>query len=122
MYGSPYKSCWDCIMKTYRGEGVTAFYRSYTTQLSMNIPFQSLHFMVYESMQNITNKEKTYNPKAHMVSGALAGAFASAVTTPLDVCKTLLNTQETTTLKTLLGRHKSMGCCTQSGRFIRLEE
>ncbi|CAL8082385.1 unnamed protein product [Orchesella dallaii] len=101
MYASPYKSCWDCIRKTYRAEGAIAFYRSYTTQLSMNIPFQSLHFVVYESMQNITNKEKTYNPKAHMVSGAMAGALASAVTTPLDVCKTLLNTQETTTLKTL---------------------
>lgn len=46
-------------------------------------------------------QEKTYNPKAHMVSGAVAGAIASAVTTPLDVCKTLLNTQETTTLKSV---------------------
>lgn len=36
-----------------------------------------------------------------MVSGAVAGAVASAVTTPLDVCKTLLNTQETSTLKTV---------------------
>lgn len=29
-----------------------------------------------------------------MVAGALAGAAAAAFTTPLDVCKTLLNTQE----------------------------
>ncbi|CAL8124586.1 unnamed protein product [Orchesella dallaii] len=107
MYASPYKSCWDCMRKTYVAEGAAAFYRSYTTQLSMNIPFQSLHFVVYEFMQNVTNKEKTYNPKAHMVSGALAGAFASAVTTPLDVCKTLLNTQEATTLKTLGKSHIS---------------
>lgn len=28
-----------------------------------------------------------------MVSGALAGALAAAITTPLDVCKTVLNTQ-----------------------------
>ena len=29
-----------------------------------------------------------------MVAGACAGAAAAAFTTPLDVCKTLLNTQE----------------------------
>lgn len=30
-----------------------------------------------------------------MLAGALAGGAASAITTPLDVVKTLLNTQET---------------------------
>ena len=29
-----------------------------------------------------------------MISGAVSGALAAAITTPLDVCKTLLNTQE----------------------------
>ena len=67
----------------------------------MNIPFQSLHFMVYEFMTTVTNPERVYNPSAHMISGALAGAFAAAVTTPLDVCKTLLNTQESTALHSL---------------------
>lgn len=93
MYNSPYKSVFDCIVQVYRSEGIRAFYRSYTTQLTMNIPFQSIHFMTYEFIQNITNKERHYNPTAHMVSGAIAGAVAAGVTTPLDVCKTLLNTQ-----------------------------
>lgn len=31
---------------------------------------------------------------AHVVAGGAAGAAAAAFTTPLDVCKTLLNTQE----------------------------
>jgi len=93
MYNSPYKSLLDCIVQVYRSEGIRAFYRSYTTQLTMNIPFQSIHFMTYEFVQNITNEERHYNPSAHMVSGAIAGAVAAAVTTPLDVCKTLLNTQ-----------------------------
>lgn len=41
------------------------------------------------------NKDRKYNPVVHVVAGGAAGAFASAFTTPLDVVKTLLNTQET---------------------------
>lgn len=94
MYNSPYRSVFQCIIQVYRTEGMRAFYRSYATQLTMNIPFQSLYFMTYEIMQTLTNKERAYNPAAHMVSGAIAGALAAAATTPLDVCKTVLNTQE----------------------------
>lgn len=94
MYNSPYKTVLNCLTKVYQTEGLGAFYRSYTTQLTMNIPFQSIHFMVYEFAQTITNKDGAYNPPAHMISGAAAGAIASAITTPLDVCKTLLNTQQ----------------------------
>lgn len=50
--------------------------------------------MVYEFSQQVINKKGAYNPPAHMVSGALAGGIAAAITTPLDVCKTLLNTQQ----------------------------
>ncbi|XP_030586057.1 mitoferrin-2-like isoform X2 [Archocentrus centrarchus] len=71
-----------------------AFYRSYTTQLTMNVPFQALHFMTYEYLQELLNPHRQYNPSSHVVSGALAGALAAAATSPLDVCKTLLNTQE----------------------------
>jgi solute carrier family 25 iron transporter 28/37 len=75
-------------------EGIRAFYRSYTTQLSMNIPFQTLHFMVYEFAREKLNPSNGYDPKTHVVAGGTAGAIASAITTPLDVAKTLLNTQE----------------------------
>lgn len=41
------------------------------------------------------NKERKYSPGVHVLAGGAAGAVASAITTPLDVMKTLLNTQET---------------------------
>lgn len=94
MQGSPYRGCTDCVIRVMRTEGFRAFYRSYVTQLAMNVPFQSIHFMVYESAQARFNSRRRYNPTSHVVSGALAGGVAAAVTTPFDVCKTLLNTQE----------------------------
>jgi len=94
MYNSPFRSMLECTVKVYRAEGLAAFYRAYGTQVVMNVPFQSVHFIVYEAMQNRTNPDRSYNPKAHVISGGISGAFAAAITTPLDVCKTLLNTQE----------------------------
>ncbi|XP_074641092.1 mitoferrin-1-like [Tubulanus polymorphus] len=93
MYKSPYAGSLDCIRSVLRTEGLRAFYRSYTTQLTMNVPFQSIHFVMYELMQDFLNSQRNYHPGSHVISGALAGAIAAAVTTPLDVCKTLLNTQ-----------------------------
>uniref|UniRef100_A0A3Q1AN32 Solute carrier family 25 member 28 n=1 Tax=Amphiprion ocellaris TaxID=80972 RepID=A0A3Q1AN32_AMPOC len=101
MYNSPYRGVLDCVRAVWQKEGPAAFYRSYTTQLTMNVPFQALHFMTYEYLQELLNPHRQYNPSSHMLSGALAGAIAAAATTPLDVCKTLLNTQESVTLSSL---------------------
>lgn len=98
MYNSPFASCLDCARSVYHQDGLRAFYRAYGTQLTMNIPFQSIHFVLYEWLQRETNPQRQYWPAAHMLSGALAGAGAAAITTPLDVCKTLLNTQEASVL------------------------
>lgn len=94
MYNSPYKSVVECAKKVFQQEGLSAFYRSYTTQLVMNLPYQAIHFTTYEFFQEALNKEREYSPKAHVIAGGAAGAIAAAFTTPLDVCKTLLNTQE----------------------------
>lgn len=39
------------------------------------------------------NPANTYSPVTHVTAGGIAGAVAAAVTTPLDVCKTLLQTR-----------------------------
>ena len=94
MYNSVHKTCLSCAKTVWHQEGIRAFYRSYITQLTMNVPFQALHFMFYELCQDYLNHDRVYNPKSHVLSGGIAGAVAAATTTPLDVCKTLLNTQE----------------------------
>lgn len=94
MYNSPYKGMIDCVVKVSRKEGLKAFYRSYFTQLNINIPFQCTHLLTYDFLQTKINKKREYNPLSHCISGAVAGGLAAAITTPLDVCKTLINTQE----------------------------
>lgn len=94
MYGSPYTSCTQCMINTYKTEGLKAFYRSFPTQFLMNVPFQTVHFMIYEVAQEQMNYNRAYNPISHMISGAVAGGTAAFVTSPLDVCRTLLNTQQ----------------------------
>lgn len=103
MFNSPYRGVLHCVGDLLRREGSAAFYRSYTTQLTMNVPFQALHFMTYEYLQELLNPHRHYNPSSHVLSGALAGAVAATATTPLDVCKTLLNTQEAQTVHMMQG-------------------
>ena len=93
-YQSPYRNVFHAIYGMYCREGLNAFYRSFTTQLSMNIPTQSTNFVVYETAHLFLNPDKRYNPKVHVLAGCLAGAAAAVVSTPMDVAKTLLNVQE----------------------------
>lgn len=53
MIYSPYGGSVECVKCIYRVEGWQAFYRSYATQLALNVPFQSVHFMTYEFFQQV---------------------------------------------------------------------
>src|ERR1700712_3590679 len=92
-----YKSMTDCAKYVYRTEGVSAFYVSYPTTLSMTVPFTALQFLAYESLSTTLNPSKVYDPFTHCSAGAVAGGFAAALTTPMDVVKTMLQTRGTAT-------------------------
>lgn len=92
-----YKSMWDCARYVYRTEGISAFYVSYPTTLSMTVPFTALQFLAYESISTAMNPTKAYDPLTHCSAGAVAGGFAAALTTPMDVVKTMLQTRGTAT-------------------------
>ncbi|CEJ01952.1 hypothetical protein G6F70_005626 [Rhizopus microsporus] len=93
--GIKYTSVRECAKTVYRTEGLKAFYISFPTTLSMSIPFQSVQFATYEYCRSKLDPAGTYSPKTHVIAGAVAGAVASSVTTPLDVIKTLLQTRGT---------------------------
>lgn len=93
VHGSTYPSIWQCARSVFRTEGLSAFYVSYPTTLTMTIPFTATQFMAYESISQVLNPQKGYDPTTHCIAGGLAGAFAAGITTPLDVIKTLLQTR-----------------------------
>lgn len=90
---SAFRSVRECARTVYAKEGFVAFYISLPTTLTMSVPFQSIQFATYEYFRKVLNPCGEYDPKTHAIAGGLAGAFASSVTTPLDVVKTLLQTR-----------------------------
>ena len=93
VHESQFRSVFTCARTVYHTEGLHAFYISYPPTLTMTGPFTAVQFTVYEQLKALLNPTGVYSPGAHIVSGGLAGAVAGAVTTPLDVAKTLLQTR-----------------------------
>ncbi|KAG6836985.1 hypothetical protein H0H93_016689 [Arthromyces matolae] len=95
VHKSEFRSVFTCARTVFRTEGIGAFYVSYPTTLAISIPFNAIQFTVYEQLKRFLNPTHKYSPTTHIVSGAVAGAVAAAVTTPLDVAKTILQTRGT---------------------------
>ncbi|KAK7943236.1 mitochondrial carrier domain-containing protein [Apiospora hydei] len=106
-----YRSMADCARYVYRNEGLSAFYVSYPTTLSMTVPFTALQFLAYESISTTMNPEKKYDPFTHCTAGAVAGGFAAALTTPMDVIKTMLQTRGSATDPELRAVNSFMAGC-----------
>lgn len=93
---SPYKGILDCATTVMRQEGWRAFFKSYPTTIVMNIPFTAIHFSVYESAKRFLRIESEQDEETlavQLLAGGVAGGSAAAVTNPLDVVKTRLQTE-----------------------------
>lgn len=95
VHESQFRSALTCARTVYAREGLGAFYISYPTTLTMTVPFTAVQFTTYEQLKALLNPSGVYSPVSHIIAGGLAGGVAGAVTTPLDVAKTLLQTRGT---------------------------
>jgi solute carrier family 25 (mitochondrial iron transporter), member 28/37 len=95
VHNSAFRTISSCARTVYATEGLSAFYVSYPTTLTMSVPFTAAQFTVYEHLKKMLNPSGVYSPLTHIVCGGTAGGVAAALTTPLDVAKTLLQTRGT---------------------------
>jgi solute carrier family 25 iron transporter 28/37 len=89
-----YRSISHCISTIAKNEGILSFYVSFPTTLLMNIPYGAIVVAVNESAKKVLNPSGQYNLSASLLAGSIAGGVAAAFTTPLDVIKTRIQTQE----------------------------
>ena len=108
-----YKGPIHCLKSVVRTEGFGALYAGFTSTLTMNLPYHAIFFSSYESYKKLSkqflyvrreeHKQQKENARddvkdehdvlLHLVCGGGAGVTAGAITTPLDVARTRLQTQ-----------------------------
>ncbi|KAM7537997.1 hypothetical protein Aperf_G00000059628 [Anoplocephala perfoliata] len=84
------------LSHTIRDEGVAGMYRGYLSTIFRELPFSLIQYPVWEALkrsvqhhnQRRSGGEGSLSKGQFALCGALAGAFAGACTTPLDVIKT----------------------------------
>jgi len=87
--------------KLVREEGVVCLYRSLPVTMLMNIPFSGLLVTINENLKSYFLGEHYEGMLGYFVCAAIAGSVSAALTTPLDVIKTRMQTQhETSSINT----------------------
>ena len=79
--------------KLIREEGVISLYRSLPVTMLMNIPFSGLLVTINENLKSYFLGEHYNGMTGYFACAAIAGATSAALTTPMDVIKTRMQTQ-----------------------------
>lgn len=100
--GYNYKNLRDCIVTVVKTEGSGALLFGYKATLARDLPFSALQLAFYEKFRQAAFKvefkqigQDQLSIPSELVTGALAGGLAGVLTTPLDVIKTRVQTQQT---------------------------
>ncbi|KAK9414045.1 putative Mitochondrial carrier [Seiridium unicorne] len=94
--GYNYRGTFDAAKTIVRTEGPTALFHGYKATLYRDLPFSALQFMFYEQFQDWARqykKSREIGVELELLTGAAGGGLAGAITCPLDVVKTRLQTQ-----------------------------
>lgn len=82
-------------------EGAGTLLRSYPTTLILGVPYSAIMLPINEWLKKTMNPSGKLNPIVFFLSGGIAGSVAAALTCPLDVVKTRLQTQHVNKLEVM---------------------
>ncbi|KAH6885046.1 L-ornithine transporter [Coprinopsis sp. MPI-PUGE-AT-0042] len=90
--GLKFRGPMDCLMQTWKDEGVRGFYRGIAAPLAGSMAVTAALFLSYGSFQNVIQKTQR-NPSSPLTMAAGAGAVASFVLTPIELVKCKMQVQ-----------------------------
>ncbi|KAF9681976.1 hypothetical protein SADUNF_Sadunf05G0059300 [Salix dunnii] len=95
MQTGQFTSAPDAVRLIVSREGFKGFYAGYGSFLLRDLPFDAIQFCIYEQLRigYRVAAQRELNDPENAVIGAFAGALTGAITTPLDVIKTRLMIQ-----------------------------
>lgn len=97
--GYNYKGMTDAFKTISRTEGYGALFHGYKATMIRDLPFSALQFAFYEKLHSLAQTTVGANTDMgvglELLTGGVAGGLAGAITTPLDVVKTRIQTQST---------------------------
>ncbi|KAK5070603.1 hypothetical protein LTR64_000276 [Lithohypha guttulata] len=96
--GYNYRSTWDAARTIARVEGVPALYSGYKATIIRDLPFSAFQFALYEQFRRVAVQSTGSHDLGfgwEVTTAVSAGGIAGAVTCPLDVVKTRIQTQIT---------------------------
>lgn len=95
--GYNYRSTTDAARVIIRTEGFSALFHGYKATLWRDLPFSALQFTFYEKERDLAKSYMGSNNIGlllEIATAASAGGAAGVITTPLDVVKTRIQTQQ----------------------------
>jgi solute carrier family 25 S-adenosylmethionine transporter 26 len=121
--GRPPPNTFQVVSAIWKAGGARAFYAGFDSTVMRDVPFSAFQLLLLEQGKRFY--ERTYNQQTPPLGVALMGGFsggcAAAVTTPLDVIKTRLMTQQAG-LTATSATHKPYRNATDAFRRIIAEE
>ncbi|EGR34554.1 mitochondrial carrier protein, putative [Ichthyophthirius multifiliis] len=89
-----YANAIDAIKQISKSEGIPGLYRAYGATICTFGPYSAFYFTFYEQLKSILCQNSKYPTFFESFSlAALAGAFASVITNPLEVSKIRMQVQ-----------------------------